>query len=216
MAEPTEPTEPKAEPETQEEPQVEQQTRRSFWLAMLPVIIFAALALVFLKGLSDGDTSRKLPSVLIGKPAPLFDLGPIEGLVINGKPVPGFKVADLKKGQVSIVNFWASWCVPCRQEHPQLIELGKMSGFQLIGVNYKNKPDEAARFLHQLGSPYAAIGSDVSGRVGIEWGVVGLPETYIVDGKGIIRYKFIGPISKKALQDDFLPKVREIMAAPAS
>jgi len=210
-----EPTEPATAPKAQNQEQAEPQTRRSLWLAMLPVFIFAALALVFYKGLSDGDTSRKLPSVLIGKPVPEFDLGPVQGLLVNDKPVPGFKVADLKKGQVTIVNFWASWCVPCRQEHPQLIELGKMQGFQLTGVNYKNKPEEAARFLRQLGSPYAAIGSDFSGRVGIEWGVVGLPETYIVDGKGIIRYKFIGPISKKALKDDFLPKVREIMAAPA-
>jgi len=211
------PGETKPQTDSSTEPQQpEQHTRRSFWLAMLPVILFAALALVFLKGLSDGDTSRKLPSVLIGKPAPQFDLGPVEGLVINGKPVPGFKVADLQKGKLSIVNFWASWCVPCRQEHPQLIELGKMPGFQLIGVNYKNKPEEAARFLRQLGSPFVAIGSDVSGRVGIEWGVVGLPETYIVDGKGIIRYKFIGPISSKAMRDDVLPKIREIAAGQGS
>ncbi len=198
-----------------QENETEEQPRRSIWLALLPIILFAALALVFLKGLSDGDTSRKLPSVLIGKPAPEFDLGPIEGLLVNGKPVPGFKVADLKKGQITIVNFWASWCVPCRQEHPQMIELGKMPDIRLVGINYKNKSAEAAQFLRQLGSPYAAIGADESGRVGIEWGVVGLPETYIVDGKGIIRYKFIGPISKKALQDDFLPKIREIAGGGA-
>jgi len=201
------------ETETEQNSDLENKPRRSFWLAILPVVIFAALALVFLKGLSDGDTSRKLPSVLIGKPVPMFDLGPVEGLLVNGQPVPGFKVADLKKGQVTIVNFWASWCVPCRQEHPQMIALGKMANLRLVGVNYKNKPQEAARFLRQLGSPYAAIGSDLSGRVGIEWGVVGLPETYIVDGKGIIRYKFIGPISQKALQEDVLPKIREITGA---
>lgn len=188
----------------------EEASRQSIWLVMLPMVLFAALALVFLKGLSDGDTSRQLPSVLIGKPVPAFDLGPIDGLSVDGKTVPGLKASDLKTGQVTVVNFWASWCVPCRQEHPQMITLGKMPDIRLVAVNYKNKAQEAAAFLRQLGVPYAAIGADHSGRVGIDWGVVGLPETYIVDGKGIIRYKFIGPISPKALQDDFLPKIREI------
>ncbi|HFC05146.1 MAG TPA: DsbE family thiol:disulfide interchange protein, partial [Rhizobiales bacterium] len=167
------------QPETDAE---QDQPRRSIWLALLPVILFAALALVFLKGLSNGDTSRRLPSVLIGKPVPMFDLGPIPGLLVNGKPLPAFKAADLKKGQVSVVNFWASWCVPCRQEHPQLMTLSKEPGFKLVGINYKNKPSEAVQFLRQLGTPFAVIGSDTKGRVGIEWGVVGLPETYVVDG----------------------------------
>lgn len=193
-----------------EENQTEDKPKRSIWLAALPVVFFAGLALIFYKGLKDGDTSRQLPSVLIGKPVPEYDLGPVEGLLVKGKPVPGFKFSDLKKGHVTVVNFWASWCVPCRQEHPQMIALGKMQDIKLVGINYKNKPKEAAAFLRQLGSPYAVIGSDQSGRVGIEWGVVGLPETYIVDGKGVIRYKFIGPISQKALAEDFLPKVREI------
>lgn len=200
---------------TEEQPEIEEAPSRSIWLALLPVIVFGALALVFLKGLSDGNTSRKLPSVLIDTPAPQKNLGPIPGLLVNGKPVPAFNAADLKKGQVSVVNFWASWCVPCRQEHPQLITLGKMSNFKLIGINYKNDPADASQFLRQLGSPYDVIGSDVNGRVGIEWGVVGLPETYIVDGKGIIRYKFIGPISNKALNEDFLPKLQEVIAATA-
>ncbi|HFC04789.1 MAG TPA: DsbE family thiol:disulfide interchange protein [Rhizobiales bacterium] len=198
-----------------EQTEVEDKPRRSIWLTLLPVLLFGALALVFLKGLTDGDTFRKLPSVLIGKPAPLLDLKPVEGLVLDGKPVPTFKPSELTNGQVTVVNFWASWCVPCRQEHPQLITLGKMPGFKLVGINYKNDPADAAQFLRQLGSPFAAIASDVNGRAGIEWGVVGLPETYIVDGKGIIRYKFIGPISEKALQTGFLPKLREIMADTA-
>ncbi len=186
--------------------------KKSFpWMSILPVLLFGALALVFLKGLNNSDQNRKLPSVLIGKPAPQFDLKPIEGLAV---PVPGLKTADLKQGQVTVVNFWASWCIPCRQEHPNLIELGKMSGkegFKLVGINYKDKPKDAARFLRQLGSSYAAIGSDYSGRVGIDWGVVGVPETYIVDGKGVITYKFIGPISQKAMMEDLLPKIREAM-----
>ncbi len=179
------------------------------WLSLLPVILFIGLALLFVKGLNNAGQNRKLPSVLIGKPAPEFDLKPVAGLA---EPVPGLKTSDLKKGTVTVVNFWASWCVPCRQEHPNLIELGKMSGkegFKLVGINYKDKPKDAARFLRQLGSSYAAIGSDYSGRVGIDWGVVGVPETYIVDGNGVITYKFIGPISRKAMMEDLLPKIRK-------
>ena len=187
--------------------------KKSFpWLALLPVILFAGLALLFVRGLNHAGEARKLPSVLIGKPAPKFDLKAVAGLAA---PVPGLKTADLKTGTVTVVNFWASWCVPCRQEHPNLIELGKMSGkegFKLVGINYKDKPADAARFLRQLGSSYAAIGSDYNGRVGIDWGVVGVPETYIVDGKGVITYKFIGPISRKAMMEDLLPKIRAAMA----
>ena len=200
---------------TKEQTEPEEASRRSIWFALLPVLLFGALVLVFFKGLTDGDTFRKLPSVLIGKPAPTLDMEPVEGLVINGKQVPPFKGADLRDGKVTVVNFWASWCVPCRQEHPQMITLGKMPGIKLFGINYKNDPADAAQFLRQLGSPYAAIGSDFRGRAGIEWGVVGLPETYIVDGKGVIRYKFIGPISKRALEEGFMPKLREIMEATA-
>jgi len=200
---------------TEEQTEAEEEPRRSIWFALLPVMLFGALVLVFFIGLTQGDTFRKLPSVLIGKPAPTLDMEPVENLVINGKQVPSFKGADLRDGKVTVVNFWASWCVPCRQEHPQMIALGKMPEIKLYGINYKNDPSDAAQFLRQLGSPYAAIGSDFRGRAGIEWGVVGLPETYIVDGKGVIRYKFIGPISKRALEEGFMPKLREIMEATA-
>jgi cytochrome c biogenesis protein CcmG/thiol:disulfide interchange protein DsbE len=144
-----------------------------------------------------------------------MDLPQVEGLVLDGRQVPGLNVADLKKGEVTIVNFWASWCIPCRQEHPQLIKLGQMKGFRLVGVNYKDKAADAVKFLRQLGSSYAAVGRDYKGRAGIEWGVVGVPETYIVDGKGIIRYKFIGPISARALQEDLLPKISKVKSKPA-
>ncbi|VAV86435.1 Cytochrome c-type biogenesis protein CcmG/DsbE, thiol:disulfide oxidoreductase [hydrothermal vent metagenome] len=200
---------------TEEQTEAEEEPRRSIWFALLPVTLFGALVLVFFIGLTQGDTFKKLPSVLIGKPAPTLDMEPVENLVINGKQVPSFKGEELRDGKVTVVNFWASWCVPCRQEHPQMITLGKMPGIKLFGINYKNDPADAAQFLRQLGSPYAAIGSDFRGRAGIEWGVVGLPETYIVDGKGVIRYKFIGPISKRALEEGFMPKLREIMEATA-
>ena len=180
------------------------------WFAILPVAVFAGLAILFFVGLKGAGQSRRLPSVLIGKPAPEFDLPPIEGLVLEGKKIPGLKLADLKQGGVTVVNFWASWCIPCRQEHPQLMELSKMKGFKLVGINYKNKAAEARPFLKQLGLPFEAIGADLKGGVGIDFGVVGVPETFLVDGKGVIRYKFIGPISRKAMVDDLLPKIREI------
>lgn len=194
--------------------ETQQQAPRRGWIVLIPLLAFAALAAVFFKGLSDGDTSRKLPSVLIGKPVPKVDVPPLDGFLDKGKPVPGVKFANLAKGKVSVVNVWASWCVPCRQEHPQLLALSKMGDFNIVGINYRDKPEDAARFLRQLGSPYTQIGSDRRGRVGIAWGVVGVPETYIVDGKGIIRYKFIGPISAEALKEDLLPKIREVQTTP--
>ena len=178
------------------------------WWALLPVVLFVGLAAIFYKGF---DHTRELPSVLIGKPAPMKSLGPVKGLVIDGKQVPGFDAESMKKGKVTVVNFFASWCVTCRQEHPQLVALGQMKGFNLVGVNYKDKPGDAIRFLNEGGSPYNVIGADENGRVGIEWGVVGLPETYLVDGKGVIRYKFIGAISRAALEREFLPKLQELM-----
>ncbi|HHI82082.1 MAG TPA: DsbE family thiol:disulfide interchange protein [Rhizobiales bacterium] len=186
-----------------------ERSRRSVWLALLPLIIFAGLVALFYRGFSF---NRNLPSVLIGKPAPELDLPPLANFAPNGKQLPGIARGDLKKGEVTLVNFFASWCVPCRQEHPQLMKLGKMKGFRLVGMNYKNKRDEAVAFLNQLGTPFAAIGYDFNGRAGIEWGVVGVPETFLVDGKGIIRYKFIGPISPGDITEVLLPKIEAVKA----
>jgi len=201
-------TEPVETQETEKKPGLN-------WVTVLPVALFGVLVLLFFVGLKDAGKSRVLPSVLIGKPAPEFDLPPIEGLVLDGKKIPGLKLSDLKQGGVTLVNFWASWCIPCRQEHAQLIELGKMSGFKLVGINYKNKTADARPFLEQLGLPYKAVGADLKGGVGIDFGVVGVPETFLIDGKGIIRYKFIGPISRKAMMEDLLPKIREISGKSA-
>ncbi|MFT3674005.1 DsbE family thiol:disulfide interchange protein [Aestuariivirga sp.] len=161
--------------------------RRSI-LVLLPVIFFAGLAVLFYKGLS-GDPST-LPSALINKPVPAFSLAAIDQL-----GVPGLSDAELKSGQVHVVNIWASWCVPCREEHPVLMELAKRSDIRLVGINNKDEPDNARRFLGALGLPFAAVGADRDGRVTIDWGGYGVPETFIVDGKGIIRNKHVGPLT---------------------
>ena len=188
--------------------------RRRLVMALLPVLVFAGLAVLFLVGLGQDDPSR-VPSVLIGKPAPRFDLPPLEGLTRHGAPVPGLATADLAQGQVTLVNIWASWCAPCRDEHPHLMTLSEMDGVRLVGINYKDEPENARRFLGALGLPYAAVGVDRSGRTFVDWGAYGVPETFIVDGKGIIRYKYIGPITPEALEDTLLPQIRDLQRVPA-
>ena len=165
-------------------------------LVLLPVLIFAALALLFWRGLS-GDPST-LPSVLLGKEVPEFALGPVEGL-----NVAGFGNKDLKNGKVSVVNIFASWCIPCRAEQPVLMELAKRQDIVLVGINNKDDPANAERFLSTLGQPYAAIGADTNGRVSIDFGGYGVPETYVIDGTGKIRYRHVGPLSPDDLAGNF-------------
>ena len=168
------------------------------WLAALPVVAFAVLAALFWHGLSGNPS--EIPSALIGKPVPEFSLPAIEGI-----GVPGFDSASLRSGKVTVVNVWASWCGPCRVEHPLLAELAKRGGIRLYGLNYKDDPENARRFLGTLGQPFAAIGADPAGRAAVDWGVYGVPETFIVDGQGVIRYKWIGPLNQNAL-DSILPQ----------
>lgn len=180
-------------------------------LVLLPLVIFGALAGLFLFQLTLGNDPSKIPSALIDTPAPEFELPAVDGISRNGAPVPGFSKADLI-GQISVVNIFASWCGPCRQEHPLLEDLAKLNGFQLLGINYKDKPENARRFLGSLGNPYDRIGADDTGRTGIEWGVYGVPETFIVDHNGTIRYKFIGPLAPESYQNVFLPELKKIIA----
>lgn len=187
--------------------------RRIPWLALLPLIAFAALAGLFLVRLYSGDPAR-LPSALIGKQAPTFALPAIEGA--GGE---GFSDADLKQGQVTLVNIFASWCVPCREEHPILMQMAKdpklkALGVRLYGLNYKDEPANALRFIAQYGDPYARIGADVKGRAGIDWGVYGVPETFVVRGDGSIAYKQIGPISQESLRDKLMPAIEAAAKAP--
>jgi cytochrome c biogenesis protein CcmG/thiol:disulfide interchange protein DsbE len=173
----------------------------------LPLAIFAVIALVFALALQGGDPSR-LPSALEGRPAPAMTLPPLEGLSDGGRPVPGFSSADLAKGEVTVVNFFASWCPPCVQEHPLLMALKDHAGVRLFGVNYKDKPANARRFLGRHGNPFGAVGVDANGRNAIEWGVAAPPETFVVDGKGTIVYKHTGPIWAEALETKILPAIR--------
>ena len=171
----------------------------------LPLILFAGLAAIFLVRLYGGDPSR-LPSALIGKPVPDFKMEPLAELVDNGTPVKGFSSGYLYGNKVSLVNVWASWCVPCRAEHPFLMELAKRPDIQVIGLNYKDKPANARRFLGTHGNPYDRVGVDPNGRVSVDWGVYGVPETFVVDKKGIIRFKQIGPLTQESLKR-FLPQI---------
>ncbi|MFZ5673922.1 MAG: DsbE family thiol:disulfide interchange protein [Pseudomonadota bacterium] len=173
------------------------------WLTLLPVALFALLAVLFYRGLSGNPAD--VPSVLINKPVPVFTLSPIEGL-----DLPGLTSDDLKKGEVTLVNVWASWCVPCREEHPMLMELARRGDLRIVGINYKDDPENARRFLVTLGIPFAAIGADPNGRAAVDWGVYGVPESFLVDGQGTIRLKWIGPLTREALTNQIIPKIEEI------
>lgn len=173
--------------------------RRSPWLFAIPLILFGVLALVFLAGLFSGDAS-KVPSALIGKPAPAVTLTELEGLQRDGKPVPAFGMADLAKGKATIVNVFASWCAPCRVEHPFLVAMGespavKQGKVVLVGMNYKDEAENARRFLGALGNPYSAVGVDRPGRAAIEWGVYGVPETFLIGPDGRIVDKHVGALT---------------------
>jgi cytochrome c biogenesis protein CcmG, thiol:disulfide interchange protein DsbE len=178
---------------------------------LLPLGIFLSLALVFFVQLLSGEDREAIPSVLVGKPVPEFTLPPLEGLSRDGAPVPGLSTADLE-GAVGIVNVFASWCGPCRQEHPILEKLAEDPRLRVFGINYKDVPENARRFLGELGNPYAAIGVDQRGRTAIDWGVYGVPETFLVGPDGIIRQKFIGPLSEKTVEESLMPEVEKLLA----
>ena len=186
----------------------ERKSRRSI-IVLLPLIVFLALAVLFYVGLHEGDPSL-LPSALIGKPMPLTDLPPIEGLVRDGAPVPGLTDATFN-GKVTLVNVWASWCIPCHDEVPFLAALAKDKRIQLVSINYKDAPDDARRFLGRYGNPFAASGADRSGRESINWGVYGVPETYLVNRDGIIAYKLVGPITAENLTQALEPQIKKAL-----
>jgi cytochrome c biogenesis protein CcmG/thiol:disulfide interchange protein DsbE len=176
------------------EPSTTGASRRTLrWPMVLPLVAFAALAAIFWFRLGNSDPSR-IPSALIGHPAPQTALPPLPGLADNGAPVPGLDPA-MFKGKVSIVNVWASWCVPCHDEAPLLTQLGRDKRLQIVGINYKDAPDNARRFLGRYGNPYGIVGVDANGRAAIEWGVYGVPETFIVGREGTIVYKMVGPVT---------------------
>jgi cytochrome c biogenesis protein CcmG/thiol:disulfide interchange protein DsbE len=188
--------------------------RRIPWLALLPLVAFVALAGLFLVRLTANGDPARLPSALIGKQAPKFALPAIEGA-----SSAGFSDADLMQGQVTLVNVFASWCVPCREEHPILMQMAKdpklkALGVRLWGLNYKDEAPNARGFLAQYGNPYERAGADVKGRAGIDWGVYGVPETFVVRGDGSIAYKQIGPITQDALRDTLMPAIEAAAKTP--
>ena len=166
--------------------------RRTF-LMVLPLIVFIGLAVLFWFRLGSGDPSR-IPSALIGRPAPQTVLPPLEGLQADSAQIPGLDPAAFK-GKVSLVNVWASWCVPCHDEAPLLTELAKDKRFQIVGINYKDAPENARRFLGRYGNPFGIVGVDGNGRASIEWGVYGVPETFVIGRDGTIAYKMVGPVT---------------------
>jgi cytochrome c biogenesis protein CcmG, thiol:disulfide interchange protein DsbE len=180
---------------------------------VVPVIAFAALVALFAFALTSGDPSR-LPSALIGKPVPKMEFPALEGLLEAGRPVPGFTSADLKGG-VSVVNFWAAWCAECAGEQELLLDLKTRTGVPIYGVNYKDDPVAARRFLGRYGNPFKAVGTDKGGRSAIEWGVYGMPETFVINGKGEIAYKHVGAITPESLETKLLPAIAQATSAPA-
>jgi cytochrome c biogenesis protein CcmG/thiol:disulfide interchange protein DsbE len=194
---------------SQDSPHAAAPQRGRGWVAV-PLLIFLALVGLFAFGLT-GDPS-KLPSALIGRAVPDLAFPPLEGLLANGQPVPGFQGADLARGKVSVVNFWASWCVPCIEEHPLLIKLRERSGADIYGVNHKDQAEAGRRFLGRYGNPFTAVGTDRNGRGAIEWGVYGMPETFVIDGAGKIAFKHVGPISEESLEKSLLPAIEAARA----
>jgi cytochrome c biogenesis protein CcmG, thiol:disulfide interchange protein DsbE len=178
-------------------------------LVLLPLAVFLAIAALFFYRLGSGDPSR-IPSALIGHPIPVTDLPTLSGLEHDGKPVPGLSNATFR-GAVTLVNVWASWCVPCHDEVPFLEQLSKDKRIQLVGINYKDAPDNARRFLNRYGNPFVATGRDETGRTSIDWGVYGVPETFLVGRDGRIAYKLIGPITADNLDGTLKPEIEKAL-----
>jgi cytochrome c biogenesis protein CcmG/thiol:disulfide interchange protein DsbE len=183
-------------------------------IVLIPLIAFLALAALFMYRLGAGDPSQ-IPSALIGHPAPTTNLPAVAGLERDGKPVPGLDGATFT-GVVSLLNVWASWCVPCHDEAPLLMKLAADSRIRVVGINYKDQADNARRFLGRYGNPFAANGADAKGRAAIEWGVYGVPETFVIGRDGRIAYKLIGPITPGNLERALLPALEKALAQPAS
>jgi cytochrome c biogenesis protein CcmG/thiol:disulfide interchange protein DsbE len=185
--------------------------RRRSLLVLLPLVLFLALAALFFFRLGSGDPST-IPSALIGRPVPQTELPPIPGLLRDGAPVPGLTAADFK-GAVTLVNVWASWCAPCRDEAPILMQLAEDKRIRIVGINYKDQPDNARRFIGLYGNPFVAAGADSNGRASIDWGVYGVPETFVVGRDGRIAHKLVGPITPENLDSVLKPALEKALTA---
>jgi cytochrome c biogenesis protein CcmG/thiol:disulfide interchange protein DsbE len=201
-----------ASPETPREPTQVAHTvavRNRRFLVLLPLAAFLGLAALFFVRLGACDISR-IPSALIGREAPATDLPAIAGLERDGKSIPGIATTDFKSA-VTVLNVWASWCVPCHDEAPLLMQLARDSRIRVVGINYKDQADNARRFLGRYGNPFMASGADANGRAAIEWGVYGVPETFIVGRDGRIAYKLVGPITPENLERVMKPEIEKAL-----
>lgn len=178
---------------------------RGRFLFLAPLVVVLGIGAVFAVGLTLDP--RQIPSELIGRPAPAFELSPVQGRSL------GLSSSDLV-GEASLVNVFASWCTACRAEHPLFMELARTRQVPIHGLNYKDKPNDAAAWLDELGDPYTRTGADLNGRVGIDWGVYGVPETFVVGADGRIAYKHIGPVTPEALRQKILPLVEKLRQQP--
>jgi len=183
-------------------------------VALIPLVVFAGIAATAAKMLYDQDVHGKniseIPSALIGTKAPALNLAPLEGANL-----PALTDSAIK-GKLTLVNVFASWCIPCRDEHPILMQLAKDSRLNVVAINYKDKNDNALRFLGELGNPFTAIGVDPKGQAAIDWGVYGIPESYLVAPDGTILYKRVGPFDDVSLREGLFPAVETALGKPAS
>ena len=186
-------------------------TPRIAWGVFVPALAFFALVIVFAIMLTqEGRDTSALPSALIGRAAPTTPLPPVPGLIdANGLPLPGLEQGQFV-GKISLVNVWASWCAPCRAEHPYLMDLSEDPRLQIVGLNHKDKSENAVQFLSTLGNPYDLVGADGNGRASIEWGVYGVPETFLVGPDAMIRYKHTGPLTPEIIERDLMPEVLKL------
>ena len=178
-------------------------TRRALYL--LPLLLFTLVAGYMLWGLASDRNPNFVPSAMIDKPAPAFELPPLDGL-----DRPGLATADLRNGEVALVNFFASWCLPCRVEHPLLMELAESESARIFGIAYRDKPEDARRWLGRFGNPYEQVGVDDRGRTSIDFGVSGVPETFVIDRQGRIRYQHIGPLMANDIEDKIVPLIEKL------
>jgi cytochrome c biogenesis protein CcmG/thiol:disulfide interchange protein DsbE len=194
---------------TQERPDLPADERpRRRLIVLLPLAVFLALAGIFLMQLLSGRDISEVPSALIGQPAPMTDLPPLKGGSLPGLDSKQFA------GRVTLLNVFASWCAPCREEHPVLLALAQDKRYALVALNYKDKPENARRFLGDLGNPFSAIGIDEAGRTAIDWGVYGVPETFLIGKDGKIAYKHVGPMTPDSVRNQILPQIEKALAGP--
>ncbi|KQW27942.1 thiol:disulfide interchange protein [Rhizobium sp. Root274] len=187
-------------------PKPSAKSRLRYVIAALPLVIFAALAIAFATQLESGRDVSEIPSALLGTKAPALELAALEG-----SDRPALNTAAIA-GKLTLVNVFASWCVPCREEHPLLLALSKDPRITLVGINYKDRNDNALRFLGELGNPFQAIGVDPNGKAAIDWGVYGIPESYLVAPDGTILFKKVGPFDQASIDTQLIPAIEKALA----